>query len=52
MSADRWRLLILRDSAEPVIGPRFARTRWRLLRMRFVFRPHGKERGNAARLEP
>jgi hypothetical protein len=27
--------LILRDGAEPVIGLRFARTRWRLLRMRF-----------------
>src|SRR3979409_1016762 len=25
---------ILRDAAEPVIGPRFARTGWRLLRMR------------------
>ena len=25
---------ILRDGAEPVIGPRYARTRWRLLRMR------------------
>ena len=25
---------ILRDGAEPVIGPRFARTRWRLLTMR------------------
>src|SRR5260370_33905128 len=28
------RYLILRDGVEPVIGPRFARTRWRLLRMR------------------
>src|SRR5260370_38615162 len=25
---------ILRDAAEFIIGPRFARTRWRLLRMR------------------
>jgi hypothetical protein len=25
---------ILRDGAEFIIGPRFARTRWRLLRMR------------------
>src|SRR5207248_8677366 len=29
--------LILRDGVEPVIGPRFARTRWRLLRMRGKF---------------
>jgi hypothetical protein len=26
--------LVVRDGAEPVIGPRFARTRWRLLTMR------------------
>jgi hypothetical protein len=26
--------LMVRDGAEPVIGPRFARTRWRLLTMR------------------
>ena len=25
---------MVRDSAEPVIGPRFARTRWRFLTMR------------------
>ncbi len=29
-----WGRPILRDGAEPVIGPRFVRTRWRLLRMR------------------
>src|SRR5581483_5252969 len=27
--------LVVRDAAEPVIGPRFARTRWRLLTTRF-----------------
>jgi hypothetical protein len=42
---------ILRDGAESIIGPRFARTRWRLLRTRSS-NPHGEERGNAARLEP
>jgi hypothetical protein len=26
--------LMVRDGAEPVIGPRYARTRWRLLTMR------------------
>src|SRR5260370_24795701 len=30
---------ILRDAAEFIIGPRFARTRWRLLRMRTGLRP-------------
>ncbi|WP_276576813.1 efflux RND transporter periplasmic adaptor subunit [Bradyrhizobium sp. 147] len=33
MQARLW-LLALRDAAEPVIGPRSARTRWRLLRVR------------------
>jgi hypothetical protein len=28
---------ILRDAAVPVIGPRFARTRWRLLRMTVLY---------------
>src|SRR5260370_26945316 len=30
---------ILRDAAAFIIGPRFARTRWRLLRMRLRSRP-------------
>jgi hypothetical protein len=36
VSKDEWhqRGLMVRDGAEPVIGPRYARTRWRLLTMR------------------
>jgi len=36
VSKDEWhqRGLVVRDGAEPVIGPRYARTRWRLLTMR------------------
>jgi len=29
---------MVRDGAEPVIGPRFARTRWRVLTMRINYR--------------
>ena len=36
VSKDEWhqRGRMVRDGAEPVIGPRYARTRWRLLTMR------------------
>src|SRR6185437_9055498 len=43
---------MVRDRAEPVIGPRFARTRWRLLTMRTwpgapQWKPHPEERAVA-----
>jgi len=36
VSKDEWHQPghMVRDGAEPVIGPRYARTRWRLLTMR------------------
>src|SRR5580692_1182554 len=47
------RAAMVRDGAEPVIGPRFARTRWRLLTMRAGMMsahtptPHPEERAFA-----